>query len=38
LIQRGFDERESFAVLARRVARPVRMPELAQATTQAALA
>jgi hypothetical protein len=38
LAQRGFEERESFTVLARRVTRPVRMPELAPAAAQAALA
>ncbi|MEX1255904.1 MAG: hypothetical protein WEE64_16355 [Dehalococcoidia bacterium] len=38
LEQRGFQERESFVVLARRVARPVRMPQLATAQAQTMLA
>ena len=36
--QRGFEERDSFVVLARRIARPVRMPHLATAQAQTVLA
>jgi hypothetical protein len=36
--QRGFEERDSFVVLARRIARPVRMPQLATAQAQTVLA
>ena len=38
LAQRGFEEHASFVVLARRVARPVRMPQLATAQAQTVLA
>ncbi len=38
LLQRGFEERGSFLLLVRRVARPARLPQLAPATAQAMLA